>query len=317
MARSHVRLQFGMWRKPGHADVTKDARWFYVTILGDETLNQAGVVRVALEMWADDAGMTLDEARAALAELVDRRFAVVDQHELLVRTFVRNDGVSDQPNVLRNALDVARHIRSPLLRRELAAELRKLPPPLPDKVNEKTGRVFRYPDPHACADELDPDGTPPPGENPSRNPSVNGSHAPVDNSPRNPSGNPSAGTLPGTLGRTPRGRGRGRGSSSGPVGGALGGRAPAREEPPPIHNPPCEKPCHVCRDARLADERAAADTEQREQTDRAAAQAATRQCRWCDADGWRIDPDNPQRGPLTPATRCNHLRLVDTPGATA
>jgi hypothetical protein len=220
MARSHVRLQFGMWRKDGHDETTKDARWLYVTILSDETLNQAGMVRLSIDLWADDAGMTAEETREALRELVDRRFVVVDRHELLVRTFIRNDGVADQPNVLRNALELARQIRSPTIRRALAVELRKLPPaPPPREITGKGGskRMFVYPDPHAVADEIDPGGPPPSGL------PVEGSAEPTGDPSLNPSNNPSdnpaetlpLGTLPTTLPGTPRGRGRG--SSSSPV----------------------------------------------------------------------------------------------------
>lgn len=225
MARSHARLQFGMWRKPGHEKVSKDARHLYTTILLDETLNQAGVVRLSLDVWADDAAMTSDEVREALLELIDLRFVVVDHHELLVRTFIRNDGVAEQPNVLRNALVIATQVRSPILRRALAAELLKLPaaPPPRETTN---GRKFVYPDPHAVAHEIDPNPPSPP------------SAERYDDPSRNPSGNPSEthefGTLPGTLQGTPRGRGRGRGGSSSSVATSVtnlsSSAAPPRED---------------------------------------------------------------------------------------
>jgi hypothetical protein len=208
-----------MWRKEGHDQTSKDARWLYVTILCDETLNQAGMVRLSIDLWADDAGMTAEEARDALRELVDHRFVVVDRHELLVRTFIRNDGVADQPNVLRNALELARQIRSPVIRRALAAELRKLPPaPPPREIAGKGGskRMFVYPDPLAVADEIDPALPPPPSGLPiegsvdvSANPSLNPSNNPSDN----PGETLPFGTLPTTLPGTPWGRGRGRGES--------------------------------------------------------------------------------------------------------
>jgi hypothetical protein len=212
-------MEFGMWRKDGHDETSKDARFLYHTILLDETLNQAGVVRLSLDVWADDAAMTSDEVRVALRELAERRFVVIDRHELLVRTFIRNDGVADQPNVLRNALALARQIRSPTIRRVLAVELRKLPPaPPPREIAGKGGskRMFVYPDPHAVADEIDPGGPPPSGlpvegsADPTSNPSLNPSNNPSDN----PSETLPFGTLPTTLPGTPWGRGRGRGSSS-------------------------------------------------------------------------------------------------------
>jgi hypothetical protein len=234
MARSHVRLQLGLWRKPGHTEVSKDARLLYVTILGDEALNQAGVVVLRPSVWAEDAAMTETEIDAALHELESRKFVVIDDRscELLVRTFIRNDGVFSQPNVLRNALAVALQVRSPQLRKVLACELRKLPAPPPARATPN-GRVFIYPDPHAVARELDPDGDDPRGQpqNTPSDPLVNGFRDPPQlvNPSRNPSANPSgtakpqvkdevapseegeAGTLPGTLGGRYWGRGRGRG----------------------------------------------------------------------------------------------------------
>jgi hypothetical protein len=215
MARAHVRLQFGMWRKDDHGDTSGDARWLYTTVLQDETLNQAGVVRRALEMWASDAAMPLERAEAAFAELIERRFLVVDGHEVLVRTFIRNDNVAEQPNVLRNALTVASQVRSPILRHEIAVELRRLPPAPPPKQTKRG--LFVHPDPHAVADELDPpdppDRTPEPVDNPAPEPS------------RNRSANRS-GTVPsegfGNGSRTTCGGGGGGGSGSSPVGGCSG-----------------------------------------------------------------------------------------------
>ena len=226
MARSHVRLELGLWRKPGHTDVPKDGRLLYVTILGDEALNQAGVVVLRPSVWAEDAAMTDAEVETALRELELRRFVVIDSRtqELLVRTFIRNDGVADQPNVLRNALAVAAQVRSPKLRKALAAELRRLPPPQPDRKTP-SGRVFSYPDPYATARELDPEDDLPPGDrlgpsNPSGNPSPNPSDMGPGTLPdplKNRTLEPFAEPFGEPMGGRVRGRGRGRGEGSSPV----------------------------------------------------------------------------------------------------
>jgi hypothetical protein len=214
MARSHARLRIGMFSTDDDLRAcSPHAKLLYVVLLQDPALNNAGVVVLREAMWADDAGLTSNELKKALDELVDRRFAAVDRRtaELLVRTFIRNDKVYEQPNVLKGALAQAVQILSPKLRRVLAAELRRLPPKQPDKPG-KNGRLVVYPDPHACAAVLDPDG--PPGNtapNPSENPSPNSSGNPS----ADPSPNPPHGTLPGRDPGTPGGRGRG--SSSSPV----------------------------------------------------------------------------------------------------
>lgn len=339
MARSHVRLQFGMWRKPGHADVSKDARWLYVTILGDEALNQAGVVVLRPSVWAEDAAMTDEECAAALAELEARQFVLTDERtrELMVRTFIRNDGVANQPNVLRNALVVAMLIRSPTLRRALAVELRRLPPALPPTKTPR-GRLFIYPDPHAAAAELDPDGPPPPGdEEDDQNPS------------RNPSGNPPDRTLPGTLEGTPRGRGRGSGGGNPlSVDGSEekrereratdltlvpdSGNGPSRQRPTDGNRPllavladapevcascraiPADRrgKCGRCMGLRKAWERDRAAVEAAQRAERAQIAAARAACTRCD-DGWiSLPPATPTSQARTARCSCSLPGTSDT-----
>lgn len=60
-------------------------------------------------------------------------------------------------------------------------------------------------------------------------------------------------------------------------------------------------PCRACGDARR-------DAESWDATTAHAAAQAQRGCRWCDADGWRIDPDNRHRGPM--GVRCDHTPLA-------
>src|SRR3954471_1588656 len=72
--------------------------------------------------------MTPERVEAALAGLAAKRYVVLDEDtgELLVRTFMRNDGVSSNGKVFKNALKVALQVQSEALRRVLAAELRKV-----------------------------------------------------------------------------------------------------------------------------------------------------------------------------------------------
>jgi hypothetical protein len=314
MARSQANLQFGVFA--GLRGLTAEAKLLYFAVLVEPTVNQAGAGALRLSRWTKELELSHAETEKALHELDEKRFVLVDEdtEEILVRTLIRNDGVQDQPNVLWAAVRAAVMVQSPRLRKVLADELRKLPPQRPDKIT-KTGRTFVHADPHAVADRLDP----PPPERPT---------GAVDNSTSEPIENPS-GTLPepsetepfSNPSRRPGGGGGGGGggketSVGGPVGGS---RAHTREAAPPTpHTPRCEMPCHVCRDARLAEEHAAAEHERAAAEVLAADRVLARRCRWCNTDGWRIDPDNPHRGPLTPGIRCDHrpVRLVDT-GATA
>jgi hypothetical protein len=160
MARSEARLQFGMWRT-GLDGRSAHAKLVYAVLLTEPTLSQCGVGAVRLSRWARDASLTTAETEKALSELAgdDPLTAQVliddDTEEVLVRTLVRRDGIAEQPYVLKGALKEALMVASPLLRRVLASELRKLPPRQPDGVS-KAGKPVIYPDPHATADLLDP-----------------------------------------------------------------------------------------------------------------------------------------------------------------
>lgn len=84
-----------------------------------------------------------------------------------------------------------------------------------------------------------------------------------------------------------------------PTPNGSAGRPP--ERCPRHAGQPDPGPCRSCGDARQRAERWDADTT------RARIQAV-RACRWCDGDGWRVDPDNPQRGPM--GVRCDHTPLA-------
>lgn len=168
MARSEARLQFGMWRA-GLNGFSAHAKLLYAVLLTEPTINHCGVGAIRLSRWAKDASLTIAETEKALSELTagDPLVAPLllddDTDEVLVRTLIRNDGVADQPYVLKGALREAVRAQSPLIRWVLAAELRKLPPRQPDSV-ARNGRKVTYPDPHAVADQLAPEGSPrPPG----------------------------------------------------------------------------------------------------------------------------------------------------------
>jgi hypothetical protein len=210
MARAHARLKLGaMSSDPELRALSPHAKLLYVFFLQDAYLNAAGVMPICDEEWAEDLGLSLAEFEKALDELSASRFVVVGERrrEVLVRTFVRNDGIADQPNILKQALAHALLARSPRIRKALAVELRKLPPAPPSKPLGNN-RMMVYPDPHACADQLDPDGSP--------NPPARVPQPPPEEGSRNPSGNPSFEPfLEGMPEPQGMGKGKVQGSSSG------------------------------------------------------------------------------------------------------
>ncbi|OZE92470.1 hypothetical protein CH298_02745 [Rhodococcoides fascians] len=145
MPRDHGRVLCRIWQDPVFRARTPEAQRLYVVILTQQNVNNAGIVPLMLTKWAKASIHTsVNDVIEALAELVEHRFVLTDEHteEAFIRSFMRNDGVVKQPNVLKNALRVAKTVESAVLRFEMAQELRRL-----DRR-----------DADAVADEMDPPG---------------------------------------------------------------------------------------------------------------------------------------------------------------
>jgi hypothetical protein len=130
VARDHARFYLSMWDDDDFIGLSALAKLVYVQLCMQRKLEYSGELTVSVKRWSKaHPDQDTDTIRAALAELDAARFVVVDQDtdELLIRSFIRNDQLYKQPNVLRAALRSAFEITSPLLRRALAAELRRLP----------------------------------------------------------------------------------------------------------------------------------------------------------------------------------------------
>jgi hypothetical protein len=130
VARDHARLDITIWDDPDWLDLSCEAQRLYSLLLSQKDLSYCGLLPMRLRRWARLCrNTTVDDITAALAELHNTRFVLVDYdtEEVLVRSLVRNDGIWKQPNTLAGALRLAFDISSPILRAALAAELRRLP----------------------------------------------------------------------------------------------------------------------------------------------------------------------------------------------
>lgn len=346
MPRSQAVLHFDVFE--GLDGCTDDEKLLYFALLTEQTVNQAGVGALRLTLWARRLRHSVERVAAALAGLDARRFVFVDQNteEILIRTLIRRDGVAGQPNLLWAAVRQAPLTRSPRLRLELAAELRRLPAQRPDTIT-KTGRRFVHADPHAIADTLDP---PPPS--PMDNFPESGD-SPVDNQGGEPFQNPSGTHREPTHGdgfenpsRTLGGGGGGGGGGTCSVGGPVGGKRASRPTPPnrpqpddgqqpalglmhavpaaavPDQPPRCRRhrrlpagvdpgPCRGCAGAR---EHWQTQRAQQRAEHAAAVQAAADACLHCDEHRWRlVRPGGP---PVEPAVRCDHRPVQAVPHAT-
>ena len=129
MARSHARVLTSIWADGDFCGMSPRARETYLFLLSQPDLEHSGLIGLRLERWADDlAGTEPEDIRAALEELGNQRFVVVDwrKQEVLVRSLIRRDDVWKQPNVFKSAAGSIRAVRSPLIRAALLAELIRL-----------------------------------------------------------------------------------------------------------------------------------------------------------------------------------------------
>jgi hypothetical protein len=119
-----------IWSDPEFVTLEARPQQLYALMVSFPTRNPAGVLPLTLKRWAKcTRGATPGNVSAALKVLVANKFIVVDwdTEEALVRTFIRNDEVYRQPNVMKSALKFALKIESETLRWALHDELRRIP----------------------------------------------------------------------------------------------------------------------------------------------------------------------------------------------
>lgn len=142
----HARFLCRMWDDKDWTDLSPRGQWFYMLLTSQASLNRAGVTALTSKRWKRLASGSSVEQQIALAmkELEDAHLIIVDHdtEELLVRSYMRNDGIAKQPNVLKMACRQAREVLSPKLRTALQLEMRRLDPPTGESVAAKSATVL-------------------------------------------------------------------------------------------------------------------------------------------------------------------------------
>lgn len=141
MARTHGRIMAAIWNDQDFLALEVGPQRLYMFLLSQPDLSHAGLVPMRVRRWAKKvAGCTLAELVADLKTLEAARFVVTDDEteEVLVRTFVRNDGVYKQPKVMLRLREDAKQIESKALRAAFRAELERLPL---DELSDRPGGV--------------------------------------------------------------------------------------------------------------------------------------------------------------------------------
>lgn len=129
MARDHGRINWAIWSDPDWRLLKRDEQWVFMMALTQPGLSYAGVVPFTVRRWsslADD--LSPAKLRKAVSALEAARYLVVDEdtEEMLIRSFIRNDGLLASPNIVRSMVKDFSAICSPLLRAVIVCEVFRL-----------------------------------------------------------------------------------------------------------------------------------------------------------------------------------------------
>ncbi|WNN95992.1 helix-turn-helix DNA binding domain protein [Arthrobacter phage Hirko] len=133
----YVRLQRDIRLDPDYRALTPLAQWLYKELLID--VDFIGVADYAPRKLAKIAtGLTVLEVETAAAELRAALFIVIDDEtgELLVRTFVKHDGLYKQPNMCVAMVKAFRKVGSPTLQGVISHELNRIEAAARDEIDK-------------------------------------------------------------------------------------------------------------------------------------------------------------------------------------
>lgn len=129
MAREHARIQTAIWIDDDFLDLTPLAQHLYLVITTQMTLNFCGVTTWHAGRISQLAnGWTVPMVEDAAAELSERLYLVIDETtaEVLVRSFIRNDGLLSSPNITKAMYRIFSEIGSRTLRSVVVHELKRI-----------------------------------------------------------------------------------------------------------------------------------------------------------------------------------------------
>ena len=313
MAREHGRIYTSIWSDEDFRRLTVGAQHMYLMLATSPTLSYCGVadwrparLRPLARDW-DKAAF-----RAAVVELVQRLYVVVDEdtEEVLVRSFIRNDGLMKQRHMGVSMAKAHSAVSSNALRGVIVHELIRLREDQPELKGWGSEAVLRI----LGQTPIDPSGYPL-GDGMDKgevHPPVHSESHPLAQPPFHTESHPSihpTGQPPSTPSPSPT-------PSPTPKGGYVSteGNQGAEQEPPspkcPKHiNNPDPPNCRACGDARKARaewdslqalERLSAKSAEAQRRAEIRAQAIN-DCDLCDEDGYRDalpcdhDPESEER----------------------
>jgi hypothetical protein len=126
VARTHARIYGAIWQDPDFAALKAHAQRAYILAVSQPSVSFCGVVPYTPRRWAVMAADTTPTGVSrSVGELEEAGFVVTDLNteELLVRSFIRHDGVLESPNLVKALWSDVRQVFSPLLRQAVLWEI--------------------------------------------------------------------------------------------------------------------------------------------------------------------------------------------------
>lgn len=129
MPRREARVQVTIWTNPDFVALSQEDQRTYVLLFSQPVISLCGVVPITFGRWAGMAGDTsVESLRSSIDRLELAGLVVADyeQDELLVRSFLRHDGVWRNSKTRAGAVEQLKHVTSQKIRKVLEAEIARL-----------------------------------------------------------------------------------------------------------------------------------------------------------------------------------------------
>lgn len=157
MARDHARIKTSIWDDPDFLNLRVAEQHLYLLLVSNKGLSRCGVVTYIPSRFEDLASdLTPAKFRAATAGLRAARFVVLDERtqELLLRSYVRHDGVLDRLNMGKAAGSAFEAVVSDDIRKAIGDELARFMQERPD-LPGWIGLAATSPTAHAMASGME------------------------------------------------------------------------------------------------------------------------------------------------------------------
>lgn len=129
MAREYGQIKTTIWSNPDYLDLTVHEQWLYLHLVTHPALSWCGVTDWRPRHIVPKAsGQRLDDIELAANVLTHKRFIVIDEdtEEVLVRSYLRNDGILRKGNMAKAAAKAYTSVASRTLAGVIVHELRRL-----------------------------------------------------------------------------------------------------------------------------------------------------------------------------------------------